>query len=93
MISNIVNELEKGTKFKGVYELYIYSKVYRDISKVLMYKMIRKLERVHTNIWGLALKPLINRSRYMLILTDDYTRKAWTFFLHQRSYFFDIFKE
>ena len=50
IISNIVNGLEKGTKFKGICELYIYSKVYRDVSKILIYKIIRKLERVHINV-------------------------------------------
>ena len=93
MISNIVDGLEKGTEFKSICELCIYSKAYKDISKVPICKMTRKLERVHTDIWGPASEPSINGSRYMLTLTDDYMRKAWTFFLHQRSDFFDIFKE
>ena len=93
MISNIVDKLEKGTKFKSIYELYIYNKIHRDISKVLIYKIIRKLKKVHTDIWEPVSELLINRSRYMLILTDNYTRKVWTFFLHWRSDFFDIFKE
>ena len=46
MISNVVDGLEKGTEFKGVYESYIYSKAHRDVSKVLMCKMTRKLKRV-----------------------------------------------
>ena len=93
MISNVVDGLEKGTEFKGIYELCIYSKAHRDVSKVPICKIIRKLKRVHTDIWGLTPKLSINRSRYMLMLTDDYTRKAYTFFLHWRSDFFNIFKE
>jgi len=93
MISNVVDGLEKGTEFKGVCESCIYSKAHRDISKVPMRKTTKKLERVHTDIWGPAPEPSINGSRYMLTLTDDYTRKAWTFFLRRRSNFFDIFKE
>ena len=50
MISNIVDGLEKGTEFKSICELCIYSKAYKDISKVPICKMTRKLERVHTDI-------------------------------------------
>src|SRR5438874_11127064 len=55
--------------------------------------MTRKLERVHTDIWGPSLVLSITGSRYILTLMDDYTRKAWTYFLRRRSDFLTIFKE
>ena len=81
-VSKIVDGLEGLTEFEGICESCVYSKAHRDISKVPMRKTMRKLERVHTDIWGPSPVPSITGSRYMLTLTDDYTWKSWTYFLH-----------
>ncbi len=92
-VRKIVDGLEGLTEFEGICESCVYSKAHRDVSKVPMRKTTRKLERVHTDIWGPSSAPSITGSRYMLTLTDDYTRKAWTYFLRRRSDFPAIFRE
>jgi hypothetical protein len=38
-------------------------------------RAIQKLERVHIDFWGPYKTPIIGRSKYMLTITDDFSRK------------------
>ena len=75
-VSKIVDGLEGLTEFEGICESCVYSKAHCDISKASMRKTTRKLERVHTDIWGPSPAPSITRSKYILTLINNYTRKA-----------------
>ena len=54
---------------------------------------IKKLELVHTDIWGLAQVSSLGGSRYYVTFIDDATRKNWIYCIQNKSDVFDTFKK
>jgi transposase InsO family protein len=45
----------------------------------------RPLELLHMDLFGLIAYISIGRSKYCLVILDDYSRFTWVFFLHEKS--------
>ncbi|KAG8475695.1 hypothetical protein CXB51_032441 [Gossypium anomalum] len=50
------------------------------------------LEYIHSDLWGPSRVPSRGGANYMLTFIDDFFRKAWAFFLKQKSDVFFTFK-
>ena len=50
---------------------------------------VKKLELVHTDLWGPSLVASLGGSRYNITFIDDSSRKVWVYFLKNK---FDVFK-
>ncbi|KAE8682957.1 AGC (cAMP-dependent, cGMP-dependent and protein kinase C) kinase family protein, putative isoform 1 [Hibiscus syriacus] len=53
----------------------------------------KKLELVHTNVWGPSPVPSLAGSLYYITFIDDSTRKVWVYFLKKKSEVFDTFRK
>ncbi|KAJ9563755.1 hypothetical protein OSB04_008915 [Centaurea solstitialis] len=62
------------------------------IPKKSLWRASSKLQLLHSDICG-PIQPASNSSkRYMLSFIDDFTRKTWVYFLHEKSEAFAMFK-
>jgi hypothetical protein len=52
----------------------------------------QKLERVHIDFWGPYETPTIGRSRYVLTVTDDFSRKSWIYPTKDRREVYQVFE-
>ncbi|XP_077246040.1 uncharacterized protein LOC143885879 [Tasmannia lanceolata] len=78
----------------SVCESCVYGKQHRlpfPVGKAWRAKM--PLELVHADICGPMTTLSLNKSKYLLLFTDDFTRMSWVFFLVQKSEAFENFKE
>ena len=48
-------------------------------------------QRIHTDIMGPMPQPSLGGSRYIIVFTDDYSQKSWTYFLKAKSEAFSRF--
>jgi hypothetical protein len=55
-------------------------------------RAIQKLERVHMDFWGPYKTPTISRNKYILTITDDFSRKLWIYLTKERSEVYQVFK-
>lgn len=71
----------------------LIGKQHRDsMSKKSLWRASNKLQLVHADICG-PIKPESNSNkRYFLSFIDDFTRKTWIYFLHEKSEAFAMFK-
>jgi transposase InsO family protein len=71
----------------------IMGKQHRDpISKRSTWRATQKLQLIHTDICG-PVSPMSNsKKRYSLCFIDDFSRKAWIYFLSEKSEAFNMFK-
>lgn len=53
----------------------------------------KRLELVHTDVWGLAPVQSHSGSQYYVTFIDDSTRKVWVYFLKHKSDVFGVFKK
>ena len=53
----------------------------------------KKLELVHTDLWGPSLVASLGGSRYYITFIDDLSRKVWVYFLKNKSDVFETFKK
>ncbi|GAU34012.1 hypothetical protein TSUD_212730 [Trifolium subterraneum] len=69
-------------------------KKHRDsIPKNAVWRASNKLELVHSDICG-PINPTSNGgNRYFITFTNDFTRKTWIYFLHEKSEALDCFKK
>jgi hypothetical protein len=82
----IVNGLDPSIKpFQGVCDICKRIKATRSIGRARSREAGKPLERIHTDYWGPAPVASLGGNRYMLTITDQYTKKLWTFFLPNRS--------
>jgi transposase InsO family protein len=44
------------------------------------------------NFWGSCKTPTIDGSKYMLIITDDFSRKSWIYLTRDRSEVYQVFE-
>ena len=56
-------------------------------------KKRKKLELVHTDVWGPAQVSSLGGSRYYVTFIDDATRKTWIYCIKNKSDVFDTFKK
>ena len=62
------------------------------IPKKSNWKATEKLQLVHANLCG-PISPTFNsKKRYIICFIDDFTRKAWTYFLVEKSEALSMFK-
>ena len=64
-----------------------------DFSELGKKRRAKKLELVHTDIWGPAQVSSLGASRYYVTFINDVTRKTWIYFIHNKSDVFDTFKK
>jgi hypothetical protein len=48
---------------------------------------------VHTDLWGPSPVASLGGSRYYVTFIDDFSRKAWVYFLKNKSDVFETFKK
>lgn len=62
------------------------------IPKRSLWRASQRLELVHADICG-PIKPASNSNkRYLISFIDDFSRKTWVYFLHEKSEAFAVFK-
>jgi transposase InsO family protein len=62
------------------------------IPKKSTWRATQKLELIHTDICGPITPTSNSNKRYILLFIDDYNRKAWVYFLVEKSKAFNFFK-
>lgn len=62
------------------------------MSKKSLWRASRPLQLIHSDICGHINLISHNGKRYILSFIDDYTRKTWVYFLHEKSKAFSTFK-
>ncbi|CAL2259306.1 unnamed protein product [Prunus armeniaca] len=71
----------------------INGKQHRDpIPKKSTWRATQKLELIHADICGPITPTSNSNKRYILLFIDDYSRKAWVYFLVEKSKAFNYFK-
>lgn len=71
----------------------ISGKQHRDsFPKRSTWRATQKLELVHEDICGPITPASSSNKRYIFIFIDDYSRKAWAYFLMEKSEAFKFFK-
>ncbi len=55
-------------------------------------KSTRKNESINSNLCSPFLEASLGRSKYIVVFTNDFNRKSWTFFLKAKSGTFEKFK-
>jgi hypothetical protein len=73
-------------------EICKMTKSTQNVSRTPVDRAIQKLERVHMDFWGPYKTPSIGGSRYMLTITDDFSRKSWIYLTKERSEVYQVFK-
>ena len=53
----------------------------------------KKLELLHTDLWGPSSVASLGGSRYYITFIDDSSRKVWVYFLKNKSDVFETFKK
>ena len=53
----------------------------------------KKLELVHTDLWGPSPVASLGSSRYYITFIDDLSRNVWVYFLKNKSDVFETFKK
>lgn len=75
-------------------EDYIFGKQKKvSFSKVRRTPKARKLELMHTYVWGPSTVASIEGSPYYVTFIDDPTRKVWIYFLKNKFDVFTTFKK
>ena len=94
-----LNVLHKRGVLKGVKQckldlckFCIMGKQNRVSFKKAEHTSTRKLDYIHSDIWGSAPVNSQGRARYFISFIDDFTRKTWVYFLKQKSDTFITFK-
>lgn len=81
------------TKPQGPCETCALSKSVRNVNRVAAGYVTERLERVHTDFWGPFATPTPSGARYILTVTDDYTRKSWIYLTKARTELYERFRE
>ena len=77
----------------GFYENYILGKQKSvSFSKIGRTPRSKKLDLVHTDVWGLSPVASLEGSRYYVMFIDDSTRNVWIYFLKNKSDIFSTFR-
>jgi hypothetical protein len=82
-----------STKPQGPCETCALSKSIRDVNRIAAGHTVKRLERVHTDFWGPFTTPTPSGAKYILTVTDDYTRKSWIYLTRARTELYEKFRE
>lgn len=63
------------------------------IPKKAVWRSMKRLELVHTDLCGPITPASQSGKRYVLVFIDDFTRKTWVYFLKNKSESFETFKK
>ena len=74
------------------YKYCIMRKQCRMRFKTATHKTKGILDYLHSDIWGPVRTPLKGGAQYFMSLIDDYSKKAWVYFLKNKSEAFAKFK-
>ncbi|KAE8735455.1 hypothetical protein F3Y22_tig00000340pilonHSYRG00428 [Hibiscus syriacus] len=78
----------------GLCEYCIFGKQKKvDFAKIGKTPKAKRLELVHTDVWGPSPVPSLAGSLYYVTFIDDSTRKMWVYFLKKKSEVFDTFRK
>ncbi|KAE8695627.1 Potassium transporter 10 [Hibiscus syriacus] len=78
----------------GLCEDYIFGKQKKvSFAKIGKTPKAKKLELVHTDVWGPSPVPSLAGSLYYVTFIDDSTKKVWVYFLKKKSEVFDTFRK
>lgn len=80
------------TTTRPICEPCVVSKQTRIVGHKPMTPTTRRLERVHSDLWGPHDPPSLGGNRYAVVLIDDFTRKTWTIGVQSKDKFFSVFK-
>jgi hypothetical protein len=93
----------KNGRVWGMLELQSYHEVYRRchvgwharerLFKKSTHKAKQVLELIHSNLVDPLSKASLNKSRYFVVVIDDYIRKSWVYFMQEKSETSDKFKD
>ena len=64
----------------------------QDTSKTPASRATQKLERAYMDFWGPYKTPTLGGSRYMLTITDDFSRKSWIYLTKDRTLVYQVFR-
>lgn len=85
--------LPKLKPTKEICAVYLTGKQHREsMSKKSSWRASRQLQLVHSDICGPITPISHSGKRYILSFIDDFTRKTWVYFLHEKSEAFATFK-
>lgn len=89
----MVSGLPKLTSSSSVCVSCLVGKQHRDpIPKKSTWRATHKLQLVHADLCGPITPESNSKKRYVLCFIDDFSRKAWTVFLVEKSETFSYFK-
>ena len=89
----LVNGLPSITTTIDLCTCCLVEKQYRkSIPRKSLWRASNKLQLVHADLCE-PIKPISsNNKRYILSFIDDFSRKTWVYFLHEKSETFSLFK-
>ena len=100
LIKHGLNELHKRNLLHGVkackldfYRFYVMRKQKKVTFNILSHCSKGFLDYVHTDVWGPSSVALHRGSIYFVSFIDDYSRKAWVYFMKHKSEVFTIFNQ
>jgi hypothetical protein len=73
-------------------EICKITKSTQKINRAPAARVTQRLERVYMDFWGPYEMPTIGGSRYMLTITDDFSRKSWIYLTKDRREVYQVFK-
>ncbi|GKA25849.1 ribonuclease H-like domain-containing protein [Tanacetum coccineum] len=99
-----INKLVKGNLVRGLpsktFKLdhsclaYRKGKQHRASCKKIKERTVREpLELLHMDLFGHVSVESVNRKKYYLVVTDDYSRFSWVFFLAYKDETYDMFHD
>jgi hypothetical protein len=93
MVNGLPSGLPSPTACAQVCTTCLIGEQHREsIPKKSLWRASQKLELVHADICG-PINPASNSNkRYFLSFIDDFSRKTWIYFLHEKSEAFTMFK-
>jgi hypothetical protein len=71
--------------FQEPYNPCIKAKIVRVVNRKAPERAIAPLERIHSDFWGPYSISILEGDIYILIFTDDYTRKLWVYLTKTRK--------
>ena len=94
--------LSRGNKVTGMPNIKVHHKIcegclvgrqhHERFSRRYEIRASKPCEKIHFNLVGPMPQMSLGGSCYILVFTNDYSRKSWTYFLKSKDQTFDIFK-
>jgi hypothetical protein len=81
------------TKPQGLCKTCTLSKSVQNVNRDAVNRVTKRLGRVYTDFWGPFATLTLSRVKYMLMFTDNYTRKAWIYLTKTCTELYEKFRE